>query len=147
MRELPGTQSLDDRLKDILEPVLSIASVVDAQTDDKTTQTVKILIDLAHAMGRGRDDQEALSESIPAAVNLLKDMIDGVEERFMSADDLFSKFQADEDLNFIQSKRGLAFFLAKLDLHRTPLRRIGDKVTRGYLVTSRWVKDLGERYV
>jgi hypothetical protein len=145
--EFPGIQSLDDRLKDILEPLLSIGSVIDTQANDGTMPTVKSLIDLARDMGRGRDDQEALNGSIPAVVNLLQSVVDGADERFISVDDLFSRFQADDDLNFIQSKRGLAFFLAKLNLHRTPLRRIGDKVTRGYFVTSRWVKDLSERYV
>jgi hypothetical protein len=145
--KFPGTESLDDRLKDILEPMLSIGAVIDTQANDTSIPTMKILVDLARDMGRGRDDQEALSGAIPAAVNVLKDMIDGIDERFVSADDLFSKFQANEDLIFIQTKRGLAFFLAKIELHRTPRRWVDGKAVRGYLITRKWVEDLAERYV
>lgn len=143
--KFPGTESLDDRLKDILEPLLSIASIIDAQ-DDKPAQITKNLIELVRDMGRGRDDQEALSGAIPATVNVLKDMIDGIDERFVSADDLFSKFQADEDLNFIQSKRGLAFFLAKLNLNRIQKRELG-RIVRGYEIRRTWLEDLEKRYV
>jgi hypothetical protein len=144
--DFPGTELLDDRLKDILEPLLSIASVIDVQVDNEGIHTVITLTNLAQDMAKGRDDQEALSGSIPAVVNLMKDIIDGAEERFISADDLFSRFQADDDLSFIQKKRGLAFFLAKLDLHRALPRWIEGKTVRGYLITRGWLKDLGERY-
>jgi len=147
MPELQGTHGLDDRMKDILEPLLSIASIIDAQIDDKTTQTVKNLINLASDMGRGRDDQEALNGSIPAVVNLMKQMMDGIDKKFVSADELFLKFQADEDLGFIQSKRGLSFFLSKLELYRTLPRLIEGKTKRGYVVTRKWVEDLEKRYV
>jgi hypothetical protein len=144
--EVPGTEGFDDRLKDILEPLLSIASVIDVQADDKSIPTVNALIDLARDMGKGREDQESLSGSIPAVVNLMQDVIEGVEERFISADDLFSRFRADEDLNFIESKRSLAFFLAKLELHRRPPKKVDGRATRGYLITKKWVNDLRERY-
>jgi len=137
---------LDDRMLDILEPLLSIASVIDTQANDTTMPTVKTLIDLSHELGRGREDQEGLSGSIPAVVNLMGAALDGVEEHFISADDLFSRFQADEDLSFLQSKRGMAFFLAKLDLHRTPRRKIDGKAVRGYVVTGKWLDDLEARY-
>jgi hypothetical protein len=144
--KFPGTDSLDDRLRDILEPLLSIGSVIDIQADDTTMPTVKSLVDLSREFGRGREDQEGLSGSIPAVVNLMETIIDGVEEQFISADDLFSKFQGSDDLGFIQSKRGVAFFLAKLDLHRTPPRKIEGKAVRGYIITKKWVDDLGARY-
>ncbi len=143
--EFPGIQSLDDRLKDILEPLLSIGSVIDMQSNDATMSTVKNLIHLACDMGRGRDEQEALSGSIPAVVNLLKDMVNGIGERFVSVDDLFSRFQGDEDLSFIQSKRGLAFFLAKLNLSRIR-KKDGRTVIRGYQIRRTWLEDLEKRY-
>lgn len=146
MPELQGTKNLDDRMKDILEPLLSIASIIDAQAEDKTIRTVKNIVELASDMGRGREDAEALNGSIPAVVNVMKQIIDGIDERFISADELFSKFQGDEDLGFIQSKRGMAFFLSKLELYRTLPRWIEEKTTRGYLVTKRWVDDLEKRY-
>ena len=146
MTELKGTENLDDRLKDILEPLLSIASVIDAQADDKTMYTVKTLTDLARDMGRGREDQESLNGSIPAVVSLMQAIIDGVEEGFIPTDDLFTKFRADEDLNFIESKRSLAFYLAKLGLHRAPPKKIDGKTMRGYSITRKWLDDLGKRY-
>ena len=147
LTEVPGTECLDDRMKDIVEPLLSIASVIDVQADDKTAQTVGILIQLARDLGKGRDDQESLNGSIPAVVNLMKGITEGLEQCFVSVDDLFSRFQLDEDLGFVQSKRGLAFFLAKLDLHRTPPRRVGDKGgVRGYIINRKWLQDLEARY-
>jgi hypothetical protein len=144
--QFPGTESLDDRLKDILEPLLSIASIVDAQAEDEKTQTVKKLIDLSMEMGRGREEGESLINSIPAVVNLMKNIVDGSDEKFISVDEIFSRFQADEDLGFIESKRGLSFFLKNLDLHRAPSRWIDEKTTRGYILTRKWVEDLKERY-
>lgn len=141
----PGTESLDDRLKDILEPLLSIAAIIDAQADE--IQTLNTLICLARDMAKGREDQEGLSGSIPAVVNLMKGVLDGKEEHFISADDLFSRFQADEDLSFLQSKRGMAFFLAKLDLQRIPPRKIDGKAVRGYVVSKKWMEDIEARYV
>ena len=146
MTEFPGTESFDDRLKDILEPLMSIGAVVDAGGELESTSIVRTLIDVARDMSSGRDDQEALSGSIPALVSMMNTIIDGVDERFISADDLFSKFQQDEDLGFIGSKKGLAFYLAKLGLHRTPLRRHEGRVVRGYLVRANWVRDLEARY-
>jgi len=146
MPELAGTQNLDDRLKDILEPLLSIAAIIDAQGDDEKRTTVKGLVSLAGDMGRGRENQEALNGSIPAVVNLLGEFINGKDENFISCDDLFSKFQSDDDLSFIGSKKGMAFFLSKLDLHRMPPRKVEGKATRGYRITRAWVDDLRERY-
>ena len=143
----PGIQCLDDRFRDVLEPLLSIGSVLDTLRDDGTVRTVNTLTNLARDMAKGREDQEELTGSISAVVNLMKTVIDGIEERFISADDLFSKFQADDDLNFIQSKRSLAFFLAKMDLHRTLPRWVKGKTVRGYVVNRKWVEDLEARYV
>lgn len=146
MPEMEGTKGLDDRMKDILEPLLSIASIVDALANDKGTETVRSLIALASDVGRGRQNQEALNGSIPAVVNLMEGFIDGADERFISCDEMFSKFQADDDLSFIGSKKGMASFLSKLDLHRMPPRKIERKATRGYRITKAWVDDLRERY-
>jgi len=142
----PGIQCLDDRFRDVLEPLLSIVSVLDTLRDDGTVQTVKVLSELAQDMGKGREDQEALNGSIPAVVSLMQGIIDGAEESFIPVEDLFSKFQADDDLNFIQSKRSLAFFLAKLDLHRALPKKIDGKAVRGYVISKKWVEDTGARY-
>jgi hypothetical protein len=146
MPELPGTASLDDRMKDILEPLLSIAAVIDAQVDDKDTQTVKSLIALATDMCKGREDQETLNGSIPSVVNVMKKIMDGIDEKFVSVEELFLKFQADENLGFIKSKRGLSFFLSKLLLYREKPRWVEGETTRGYFVTRKWVEDLEKRY-
>jgi hypothetical protein len=147
MTDVPGTESFDDRLKDILEPLVSIGAVIDAEGGSKDAPMVRTLIGLARDLGQGRDNQEALSESIPAVVNVMQRIIDGVNERFVSADDLFSKFHEDEDLAFIESKKALALFLAKLSLHRTPPKWVEGKTVRGYVVTTKWVEDLRRRYV
>jgi hypothetical protein len=144
--EFPGIQSLDDRLKDILEPLLSMGSVIDTQANAATMPTVNTLINLARDMGKGREDQESLNGSIPTVANLMGTMIDGVDESFITVDELFSKFQADEDLGFIHSKRSLAFYLAKLDLHRASPKKIDGKTVRGYFITRKWLDDLRERY-
>jgi hypothetical protein len=146
MTDVPGTESFDDRLKDILEPLVSVGGVIDAEGDSNAAPIVGTLIGLARDLGQSRDDQEALSGSIPAVVNVMQRIIDGVDQQFVSADDLFSRFHEDEDLAFIESKKALALFLAKLDLHRTPPRWIEGKTVRGYLVTMKWVEDLERRY-
>jgi hypothetical protein len=143
--EFPGTESLDDRLKDILEPLLSIASVIDAQADE--TKNVKILTDLAVDMRETRENQEALTGSIPAVVGVMESILNGKDESFISSEDLFSKFQLDEDLNFIESKKRLASFLSKLDLYRAQPKKVDGKTTRGYSINKKWVDGIRERYV
>lgn len=145
--ESPGTEALDDRLKDILEPLLAIASVVDAQADDDSIHTVKALIDLSKDMAGLRESQEELNGSIPAAVAAMKVLVDGVDEKFVSAEDLFSHLKEEDDLSFLESKRGMAFFLSKLEIHRTQPKKIEGKTVRGYLLKKGHLDDLGARYV
>lgn len=145
--EFPGDELLDDRLKDILEPLLSLASVVDAQAGDNTMPTVHSLLAVAKDMVGGREAAEILNSAIPAAISIMKGMVNGIDERFIPAEELFSKFLLDDDLSYLQSKRAMAFFLSKLEIHRDKPRRIGDKAgVRGYLLKSEQLEDLERRY-
>ncbi|MBM4322974.1 MAG: DUF3854 domain-containing protein [Deltaproteobacteria bacterium] len=138
-----GTENLDDRMRDILEPLLSIAAVVDTQAGGG--ELAKTLISVSKDIGRGREDQEALNGSVPAVVSVMKSLVDGADEKFVSADELFGKFKEDEDLGWIESKRGLAFFLAKLELPRIR-KGSGKETVRGYKVQRAWIDDLEQRY-
>ncbi len=120
--------------------------MVDAQANDNSIPIVKGLVTIARDMVGGREATENLISAIPVAVAIMKEVLGILDERFVSAEDLFEKFKAEEDLAFIHSKRGMAFFLSKLDINRIPPKREGGKVTRGYTLKEGHLADLERRY-
>ena len=143
--EFPGMEGLDNRLKDILKPLLAIASVIDTLSGDTTLPTVKSLIDLSKDLGKGRKAAEDLNSAIPVAVSAMKTLLNGEEEKFVSVEELFEKFGTEDDLGFIHSKRGMAFFLSKIRIDRASEWKEG-KTVRGYVLSQKHLDNLGVRY-
>ena len=145
MLEVPGTEGFDDRLKDILEPLLAVGSVIDTQAGDSALPTVKALLGLSENIKKARETSEELSNAVPTAVTAMRSLLDGEEEKFVSAEGLFEKFGTEDDLGFIHSKRGMAFFLSKIGIDRTSEWKEG-KTVRGYVLSQKHLDDLGVRY-
>jgi hypothetical protein len=97
-------------------------------------------------MVKGREATENLNNAVPVAVSIMKQMLDGVDERFVSVEELFEKFKSEDDLAFIQSKRAMAFFLSKLDINRMIPKKIDGTTTRGYILKEGHLADLERRY-
>lgn len=141
-------EAIDDRQKDILEPLLSIAFLIDVESGEESLRTYTQLVDLSLDMAGGRVEREQLDCAVSAVMRILKDLLDGKSERFVSSEDLFKRTQEDESLRFISSKKALSTFLSKFDLHPSPTpRRQSGKPMRGYVVRQKWVEETEARYV
>jgi hypothetical protein len=145
--ELPGLEALSDRQRDILEPLLSIASVADGEAEgDGPLPTFECLRDLALDMAKAKEERERSLEAIPAAVAIIKNLMEGQEEMFISNKDLLEEMRKDDSLGFLESTRGLAGFMKKLEAYCRPTRK-GTEVLRGYTFTRAQVENWAERYV
>ncbi len=142
-----GIESIDDRQKDILEPLLSIASVIDAESGKESLETYAQLVDLALDMSGDRAEREQLDCAVPAIVGILKDFLDGDAEKFVPSEDLFKRVQEEETLGFISSKKALSKFLSNFGVHPSPTpRRQSGKPKRGYLIHQKCVEETEARY-
>jgi len=140
-----GIEGIDDRQKDILEPLLSIAHIIDAEEGDENLKTFNKLVDLSLDMSKGRLEREKTDSAIPALIEITKEFLNGQEEKLVSSNDFFIRVQEDESLKFISSKKGLSNFLSRFELHPS-LRKESGKTMRSYFITQKWINDLG-RYV
>jgi len=139
-----GLELIDDRQTDIFEPLLSIAKVVDLEIGDETLPTVKAITPLALSMAGERTTIEQSEGAIPAAVAILKEIVTGKDEVFISSEALLERFQKDEALNFTDT-RSMAGFLRRIEIYREQ-KRIGAKRKRGYNLKRSHIEDLEKRY-
>jgi hypothetical protein len=138
-------ESIDDRQRDILEPLLSIAGVIDLEIGDETLPIVKALTSLALSMAGERAEIEQSDGLIPAAVAILKEILDGKEERFIPSGELLEKLRTDEALSFLEDTRSMARFLRRIEIYRGQ-KREGAKRERGYTLKRSHIEELGRRY-
>jgi putative DNA primase/helicase len=143
--EFKRIEPIDDRQRDILEPLLSIASIIDAESDDEGQKTYRQLVDLALDMSTNRHEREQLDATIPTMITIMGEFLGEESERFVSSEDLLTKVKNDDGLNFISTKWKLAGFLSKFDLH-TGFHRQDGKPKRGYLISQKWVEETKARY-
>lgn len=140
-----GIEGFDDRLKDILEPLLCIAHIIDAESGNENLETYNKLVDLALSMSKGRFETEQADSLAPAFVEIITEFLNGEIERFVSSDDLFRRIKENESLEFISSKKWLANILSGYSQHSVS-RRQGEKTVRGYIFNQKWVDDVKARY-
>jgi hypothetical protein len=145
--EFPGLEALGDRQKDILEPLLSIALAIDGEVEDGGPMTMfERLRSLAIDLNKGKEERDKATESIPAAVAILRDQMDGKEELFLTKDSLLEKLREDDALSFLESKSHLTKFMRNLDVY--PIhKREGLGRVRGYSFTKDKVADWAKRYL
>ena len=144
--EISGLEGLSDRQRDILEPLISISLVIDGEVEDKKLDTVEALKRLAFDMGAEREERERFLEEIPVAVGVIRDLMDGQEEFFISNSDLLEKMRREDTLGFLESTRALAGFMKQLEIYCKP-RRTGEEVRRGYTFHRDQVEDWERRYL
>jgi len=142
--EIEAISSLNDREKDVWEPLLSIALVVDETSISNFFDT---LVSLALDMSKRNSEKNIMEEAIPNFISLVDEMFPTDKKQyFISSNDLYQQVQNDENLSFITSKKSLANFIQKLGLFPSRMR-IGSSIMRGYLFERDWVEDLRKRYV
>jgi 5S rRNA maturation endonuclease (ribonuclease M5) len=142
--EIKEISSLNDREKDVWEPLLSIALVIDEMSIGNFFDT---LVSLALDVSKRDSEKNIMEEAIPNFISLIDEIfLTDKKQCFISSSDLYQQIQNDENLSFITSKKSLANFIQKLGLFPNRMRS-GSSIVRGYLFERDWLEDLRERYV
>ena len=135
---------LDDRAKDILEPLFAIAAFVDW---DLGSQASASLRDFCAEQESIRANAEAEDESIVAVVGILAELEIGDQGIIiLTPDDLLNHFQKSQNLSWIQNKKQAGSMMTKLGFKSKP-HRVSGNVVRGYRVSRTEVDDLTGRYL
>jgi hypothetical protein len=138
-------ETLDDRARDLWEPIVSIAAIADVTGGNAAHAWTDRLIELAHDVGQVR---VSASEHSTAALMLqaLKDIVVGCNDQSvdLTPTDLANRLK--ERLGWDRLiPRYLATCLAPLDLHAEKTRQ-GTKVIRAYHLTLGELTEICERY-
>jgi hypothetical protein len=140
------TKSLDDRARDIWEPLLSIASFIDMAAGDINLPIYWELVGLAKAMGKMREARDKIDDRMPTLIEILERVVlQNLANDFISSEDLLRKIltEAPDTFDFVSTRR-LASYLSKFNLF--PHHDSTGKV-RGYTVDKDFVEDLKVRYL
>lgn len=147
--EIAEIKTLDDRAKDVWEPLLVIAKVIDGENGEWKLSIFNDLVSLALEMGETRAEREKSDNRIVSFIELVKGLMkDEDREIFISSEDLFSKIRLQlEDVFSFKTKVGMASFLKKWGLYPVAQRPTkGEDPVRGYRITRSWVEEKELRY-
>jgi hypothetical protein len=140
-RDLDG---LGDREKDLWEPLVSIASLCDAEGCENRILTEE-LCSLAHDLSKVRTEID--SANVIQVLEVLGGVLDGKKEAKVSPTDLLGRFKEEPYFEWLRSTKSLAGLLAPLGLvsshHRNPQT---GKITRAYKITLEKLDDCRKRY-
>lgn len=141
--EFPELQALDDRARDLWEPLLAIARLADGEADHsgRPESLASTLVSLAHDLAGVRDEGDTTTVKLIEAL----EAIVGAEGRgVFTPSELLDLLRA-RDLEWVKSSKALAGLLNPLGLVST-WRWNGGKSARAYVVTPNHVADLKARY-
>ena len=142
---IPEMEGLDDRQKDILEPLACVAMVIDELSNDEDRTVFNDLIELSKAMGRKRLSQEKLDGSVTAILEIMDKEMGDQQECFIPVTKMFDKANLTDGLSF-KNTRQLGRYMARFDIY-SDQRKISGENVRGYSITKAWLEDQKRRYV
>ena len=142
MDEIEQLAGLDDRFKDISEPLAVIASYADAEAIDGQLRILPELTALLSVMAGKRDELER-REAIVAFISIAEGFLGSQADMFVETENLLTAIKQIEDLCWIESAKALATFLRKFEL--SPKPNPSGKF-RGYKITREWLNDIKNRY-
>ena len=152
---LPVSDQVDDRLRDILEPLLSIAAIADAESGcGRNTDALAIAShELVALRAEHDDDRGTLVAALVALANVC---LPDDRDVAISADDALRLFRATDSLAWINSQDMARRLLRRLGFNSAIHRRarfieVGRSVSRnetarGYQFNLGRVRDLLSRY-
>ena len=132
----------DDRFLDIVEPLLAVAALADAENTNGAVSVLDELIATLKSLGSDRD-QTQNDAAIIIALDEIGKALGSESEIFIPSAELLKRFKDRPGLDWIKSTNGLAKFLSKLDLAPGP-DPAGKR--RGYQILRRWLDDMISRY-
>jgi hypothetical protein len=131
----------DDRFLDIVEPLLAISLLADAEYTNGGKGVFSDLVDLFKDLGTDRSDQG--DAAISVAIEIIGEILGNQEDLFIPSADMLKAFEKKTATAWIKTGKSMASFLGKLDLRPRP--ESGGK-RRGYHVTRSWFDDMSTRY-
>ena len=132
----------DDRFLDIVEPLLAIALLADAESANGAGRIFDELVALLDQMGADRD--EALSDAaIVVALDIIGSLLGDNSKLFVPSADILKSFKEKSATAWIKTGKTLANFLNKIDLRPKPE---GGGKRRGYYIERSWLSDMIARY-
>jgi len=138
---IPELSPLDDRAKDIWEPLICIATIADVESQDQHKGIFSCLVSLALDMGKVRTEADREENVINHFVAVARDLLGEEEEIFVPTDDLLREIGPSEELASIRTGKALANYLGKFDLHPH-----SNGICRGYSISRDWIDDTENRY-
>jgi len=143
--KLKVNEELDDRAKDIFEPLFAIAHLIDHET--KGDECISSLRSFSANQAGIRSGREAADDSVTQIVRVLQNLNLGQgDKRIVTVDELFTMFRMCPDLTWIENKKTAGSMLRKLGLE-SKAHRINGQVSRAYSITHDVLRDLKERYL
>ncbi|MBI3988826.1 MAG: DUF3631 domain-containing protein [candidate division NC10 bacterium] len=138
--DFPGLEDLDDRARDLWEPLLSIALLADAEAGEGGG-FAETLSSLARDLSGVRDEGDTV---IPTLISALGAIVQVEERETFTPSELLKLLQA-KGFEWVKSTRSLAGLLNPLGLFAS-MRRNGAKVRRAYVLSQAVLDDLRARY-
>ena len=132
----------DDRFLDIVEPLLAIALLADAESANGAGRIFDDLVALLAELGADRDDAQS-DAAIVVALGTIGSLLGDNSKLFVPSADLLKAFEEKPATAWIKTSKALATFLGKIDLRPKPE---GGGKRRGYTVEQSWLRDMIARY-
>lgn len=145
IEEIEELGILDDRFKDIAEPLVAIASYADAEATNSQRRIMPEMVPLLLDMG-GKREENAKQEAIGGFTLLADEILGAAESVFVPTSELLKKTAELDELSWLESTRALGKFLSRFDLTSTKRRGEDGKQTRGFVLTREWVEEARNRY-
>jgi hypothetical protein len=141
---LPIPPEVDDRARDILEPLFSIAKVLD--TRDPDLCVTQQLSEAARKIARDRAADEGEDETVVAALDVLSKEFPKCGERWLvTSQEACELLQRHDALVWVTNGRQAGSILRQLAF-RSGSHPSGDRVFRAYSIRKSTLKDSCERY-
>lgn len=142
---IPEMEGLDDRQKDILEPLACLAMIIDELSNDEDRTIFNDLIELSKTMGQKRLSQEKLDGSVTAILEIIDKEMGSQDDCFIPVSKMFDKVNSTDGLSF-KNTRQLGRYMARFDIYSDQHKISGENI-RGYSITKLWLEDQKRRYV
>lgn len=138
-RSIPELKGYDDRLQDLAEPLMVLASVADAERPEGPLIAPRLIEGIKAASGdRSPTGKE---RDIVAFLHGARLLLDGQDRAFVTARDLLTTCQETPGLSGLEDAQSLAVFLKLFGLASR-----SNGTCRGYELRREWVDDLSKRY-
>lgn len=145
MEELEVPEEVDDRGKDILEPLFALAGIIDAEKGnlDVTGNLKSYALELAGV--RSADDHADLAQhTVRTLLKLNLTSTDGM--KILTSKEALELFRGEPELEWCDTSQKAGHLLNRLGFSSYPCR-VGTKQVRGYKLCYQDVQDLRERYL